>query len=242
MRMNGFHDHIVFADESGDHGPKSPEFPVFVLALCLFKKASYANELSSRIKGIKFKYFGHDTVVFHEREIRKATGAFSILKDPTTRAAFMAELTDLVVTTEFTVIAAVIKKDKLEGKWATRNVYHTALEFCLERVGYELKTKNSSPPLHVVFEARGKTEDRDLELEFRRLASTNQRCARFEPVFASKHGVHPGLELADLIARPIGRAIIDPARPGPQWKVIAPKLRRSPNGEFMGWGLKCFPR
>ena len=29
---------IIYVDESGDHGPVSSEFPVFVLAFCIFDK------------------------------------------------------------------------------------------------------------------------------------------------------------------------------------------------------------
>ena len=32
MTNDTFSDLIVYVDESGDHGPVSPEFPVFVLA------------------------------------------------------------------------------------------------------------------------------------------------------------------------------------------------------------------
>jgi hypothetical protein len=38
-----FSRYIVFVDEAGDHGPVSPEFPVFVLAFCIFDKLEYAN-------------------------------------------------------------------------------------------------------------------------------------------------------------------------------------------------------
>lgn len=31
-----FSDYIVYVDESGDHGPVSSDYPVFVLAFCIF--------------------------------------------------------------------------------------------------------------------------------------------------------------------------------------------------------------
>ena len=33
-----FSRYIVYADESGDHGPASLEYPIFVLAFCIFDK------------------------------------------------------------------------------------------------------------------------------------------------------------------------------------------------------------
>ena len=75
-QVTQFSDYIVFADESGDHGLISidPQFPVFALVFCLFEKERYLNEVDPAIRRLKFKYFGHDAVVLHEREIRKQKG------------------------------------------------------------------------------------------------------------------------------------------------------------------------
>ena len=72
-----FSDYIVYVDESGDHAMGKSidkDFPVFVLAFCIFKKSDYATTIVSEMKHFKFKYFGHDVVNLHEREIRKAKG------------------------------------------------------------------------------------------------------------------------------------------------------------------------
>jgi len=58
-----FSEFIVYVDEAGDHGPISKEFPVFVLAFCVFKKHEYANVVTSYMHRLKFKHFGHDTTV-----------------------------------------------------------------------------------------------------------------------------------------------------------------------------------
>jgi hypothetical protein len=50
-----------------------------------------------------------------------------------------------------------------------------------------------------------------------------------------------GLQLADLVARPIGRKIIDPTQPNRAFEILERKLRRAPNGNAAGWGLKVFP-
>ena len=62
---------IVYVDESGDHGPVSAEFPVFVLAFCIFDKHEYANTVTSYMHRLKFKHFGHDAVVMHEELLAK---------------------------------------------------------------------------------------------------------------------------------------------------------------------------
>jgi len=40
---NSFSDYIVYVDESGDHGLETfdREYPVFVLAFCVFQKSHY---------------------------------------------------------------------------------------------------------------------------------------------------------------------------------------------------------
>ena len=96
---------------------------------------------------------------------------------------------------------------------------------------------------HVIFESRGAREDSELELEFRRLAPSDFHGSgqRFEPVFAAKGSNSTGLQLADLVARPIGRHVMKPEQENRAYAIIDRKWRRSPTGEVKGYGLKCFP-
>ncbi len=72
-------DYIFYADESGDHSliTIDPSYPTFALSLCGFKKTEYCSRIVPNFLRFKFKYFGHDSVVLHEREIRKQTGQFA---------------------------------------------------------------------------------------------------------------------------------------------------------------------
>ncbi|WP_354307678.1 DUF3800 domain-containing protein [Sphingomonas trueperi] len=80
--MPAFSDYIVFADESGDHGLQSidPQFPVFALVFCIFEKSAYAENVEPAFRRLKFKYFGHDAAILHEREIRKQEPPFAFFK------------------------------------------------------------------------------------------------------------------------------------------------------------------
>jgi hypothetical protein len=51
----------------------------------------------------------------------------------------------------------------------------------------------------------------------------------------------PGLQLADLVARPIGRKVLQPHQPNRAYDILQAKFRRSPDGTLFGWGLKVFP-
>ena len=218
---------------------------MFVLAFCLFDKEAYVQQVVPALQRIKFKHCGHDLVVLHEREMRKQSGPFRFLGDRQVRAAFMDDMNQFVEQAPFTVIAAVIDKGNLKAMYAApRNPYHWALEFCLERLRFHLTGLRAPPGLvHVIFESRGSREDAELELEFRRLAPTNYQGSdyRFEPVFASKGTNSTGLQLADLIARPIGRHVLKPQQANRAYEIIEKKLRRSTAGEVKGWGLQCFP-
>ncbi|HSS76490.1 MAG TPA: DUF3800 domain-containing protein, partial [Thermoanaerobaculia bacterium] len=153
-------DYIVYVDESGDHGLTSidPQYPVFVLAFCIFNKASYRSSACPALQELKFRYFGHDMVVLHEHEIRKATGPFKFLVDKETRERFMQDLNQLVDSTPITLVASVIHKLRLRDRYsAPLNPYHIALAFGLERVASFLRSKGQAGrTTHLVFECRGK--------------------------------------------------------------------------------------
>jgi hypothetical protein len=70
---NGYGDYVIFVDESGDHGLQSidPTYPVFVLAFCVLSKGAYARQVIPAVTEFKFRHFGHDQVVLHERDMRK---------------------------------------------------------------------------------------------------------------------------------------------------------------------------
>lgn len=247
--MTASSDHIVFVDESGDHGLESiePTYPVFVLAFCIFEKSHYAKVVLPAVTEFKFRHFGHDQVVLHERDIRKDLGPFAILRDPAAKDAFLVELTDLIASFEMTLVASVIRKDLLVASYHyPENPYEMALGFGLERTYLWLASKaDVDAPTTVVLERRGKREDDALELEFRRVCSgINIRGATLSlaPMFVPKAANVPGLQLADLVARPIGRHVMDSAQPNRAYDVIETKLRRSPAGKVNGWGLKVFPR
>lgn len=247
--MPSFDDYIVYVDESGDHSLTSidPQYPIFVLAFCLFDKEKYAEKITTNITHLKFKYFGHDQVILHEREIRKEEAAFSILRREETRHEFHGDVSDIVREAPLTIFASVIDKRRLKKEYDDpTNPYHLAMEFGLERLYRHLNGKGCEEgKLHVVFEERGDKEDRNLELEFRRVLDEEKGEVGvqlpFNIVFSDKQSNSSGLQLADLVARPIGRHILKPEQKNRAYDVIEEKLRRGPDGEVRGKGLKVFP-
>ena len=245
--MKSYGDYIVFVDESGDHGLISIDtnYPVFILAFCLFDKKEYAENTVPMIINFKFKHYGHDQVILHERDIRKAKGAYKFLQDKNSRELFMFDLSKLIEGGHFLLIASAIKKYDFKKQYIDpTNPYHIAMGFALERIYMHLKACGCREgTTFIVFESRGNKEDNELELEFRRICDRNMTGDKlpFEIIIADKKSNSSGLQLADLIARPIGRKIIKPEQPNRAFEIIKEKFRRDPRGKVKGWGLKTFP-
>jgi hypothetical protein len=243
-----FGDYIVYVDESGDHGLTSidPNYPVFVLAFCIFRKDEYRGTAVPSLLDFKFSQFGHDQVVLHEMEIRKKKNAFVFLNEPERRDRFHAALNELMDTVPFTLVAVVIRKEGLVRRYQTpANPYDLALEYGLERVCWYLAENGQEGRLtHFVFERRGAREDQELELEFRRVSAPGRHTTRGVPVdivMADKKTISTGLQLADLVARPIGLRTLRPAQENRAYEIIEKKMRRGSSGQVYGWGLKVFP-
>jgi hypothetical protein len=243
-----FSDYLVFADESGDHGLDAIEasYPVFVLAFCIIRKADYVDRVVPAIQRFKLRHFGHENIVLHERDIRRDIGPFAFLKTREKKTAFLEELTQIVADAPFTLICSVIRKEALKQKYVSPgNPYHVALGFGLERVFYCLQSRSiREARTHVTVERRGKKEDAELELEFRRICDGENYSGEHLPleiVFADKKANLPGLQLADLVARPVGMSILRPDQPNRAFEAMKDKFYRSSAGKLQGWGLKCFP-
>lgn len=58
-------------------------------------------------------------------------------------------------------------------------------------------------------------------------------------MFAAKALNHSGMQLADMVARPIGRHILDPAQPNRAYEIVRCKLWGAPDAN--GLGLYLLP-
>lgn len=241
-------DYIIYVDESGDHNlvQTNPAYPIFSLAFCIFKKSDYISQAVPSLQELKFRWFGHDAFVLHEREVRKREKPFDILSNKEIFNAFMEEVSAMVANTPMTVIAAVIHKDQLKAKYTSpANPYELALKFCIERTVRFLQEQGQTDKLtHIIVECRGKQEDRDLELEFRRICDGQNVLGKIDCLdilFVDKKANSTGLQVADLIARPIGLKVLRPDQPNRAYELIETKFRQNNSGVFRGYGFKSFP-
>jgi len=68
------------------------QYPLFVLALCVFHKRHYSETIVPALEKFKFNYFGHDQVILHETDIRKEKGSFNIFRSRKEKNDFLGEL------------------------------------------------------------------------------------------------------------------------------------------------------
>ncbi len=246
VREVGFSGYIIYANESGDPNPASvdPNYPVFVLNFCVFRKHDYTASVLPAVAAFKFEHFGHDAVVLHENEIHLKKPPFVFLRDEQQRALFMAGLDWLIRQADFTIIAAALDKRGLEQP---HDLYEIALRNCMERTyGFLENPGERKRTTHIIIEGRGSKEDRQLTEAFQRIRhgenSSGQTLPGLDIVFADKKANSAGLQIADLTARPIGRHFIDPKQSNRAWKSLESKLLRSPQGDVDGWGLTILPK
>ena len=242
-----FSDYVVFVDESGDHSLESinADYPIFVLAFCIMPCAAYIDGVTPAVRRLKFDLFGHDLAVLHEHDIRKKTGPFAQLNKER-REALMNGLTAVIEAAPITLIAVVIDKLKHKARYVSPDhPYSLALKYGLERVyAFMCGAGQQNRQTAVVCEARGAKEDKEIELVFRRVCDGDNRARKAYPfniVVADKKTNSEGLQLADLVARPIGLHVLRPAQPNRTWSVLEPKLYRGTFGAVAGNGLKVFP-
>jgi hypothetical protein len=244
--------YYLFVDESGNHGLKSidPNFPVFVLCGIIIDEISYA-ELNSKLQIIKKNFWGDRKVIFHSRDIRKCENEFSILFNPDIKAEFYRQVNELISTSNFTVVSSCIDKNELIKKHGRlfSSVYEIGLSFIIERTVFFLDTISiNEKKIHIVIEQRGKREDKELFIHIQRIVGGGtgyvkpQRLAQYiEGVsFESKKRNLTGLQVADLVAYPISRYVIDPERANPAYDLISEKLYRDMRTGKI-FGLKIYP-
>jgi len=241
--------YTVYLDETGDHSLEliDKDFPVFALAMFICDIGYYNHTILPAVAQLKTDYFGHEGVILHSRDIRKAQRNFGFLTNPQKRAEFIERINALMRDFDYTLIVSAIKKQDHKEKYgmAADNPYDLAMKFCLERLLPFLEEAQQRQ-VYLIVESRGKKEDNDLELSFFKIISQGTEynsAERFKEIdfklkFVPKAMNVTGTQLADLAAYPIARYVLDKDKPNPAYDIIAKKFYKG-----KGWirGLKVFP-
>ena len=89
---------IGFIDECGDHSMNKidKDFPIFVLCLAIIERHTYTENIIPAVANLKLKYWNHEGINLHSRDIRKANGPYGFLQVPDMRKAFLTEISSLM--------------------------------------------------------------------------------------------------------------------------------------------------
>lgn len=240
--------YYLFIDESGDHGLKNIDihFPVFVLCGVIFSEENY-KIFNEKFNEFKVSLWNSKEVIFHSRDIRKCDKEFKVLFDLEKKEFFYNRLNEIIKESEFSILSSVIQKDEFIKHFGRLgNVYAVSLSFLIESSIFFLDTQPKPIELEIVVEKRGKLEDNDLLRHYNEVYSigtgyispkTIQQFSTRLKFRAKKDNLN-GLQLADLVAYPIARHILEPNRVNLAFDVINEKIFVK-NGKQ--YGLKRFP-
>ncbi|MCW3083091.1 MAG: hypothetical protein JWP12_457 [Bacteroidetes bacterium] len=240
--------YYLFVDESGDHGLKNIDcdFPVFVLCGVIFSEDQHS-VFRERMHQLKTDVWGSKEVIFHSRDIRKCEKEFQVLFDLEKKKMFYERLNAIISGSDYKIISAVIQKDDYIKKYGRLgNVYAICLSFLIERTIFYLDTKSKPIQLEIIVEKRGKLEDQELLKHYNEVHSigtgyvTSARIKNYNTRFrfkSKKENIN-GLQLADLVAYPIARHIIEPSKINPAFNVLEAKFYEEGGKRY---GLKKYP-
>lgn len=255
-------DYYFFVDESGEHMLKNFDNtrPVFTVAGVLISKEEYDN-IKNDFNLLKLKYWKNGQykeknsikkVCLISRAIRRRQRAFSkYYLDEEQYKKFISDLSILIEKSKFNIISACIDKNKLVNQYKyPKEPYSLAMEFIVERLCKFLNSKKSTA--FVMMESRGKKEDGLLHQKFLSFFNNGTEYLSYRIVQRVLPGgfyfnpkwqdnnqdTYIGLELADLIAYPIGHFALKKEKRR-SFKIFESKFLGYKN--YIGRGLKIFP-
>jgi hypothetical protein len=241
---------ILFLDESGDHNLSviDPQYPLFVLAGVIVEKDYAEGYLTERIRQFKQEMFGRDDFPLHTADITRNRGVFAPMKDTDFRTKFFHTLNQLMDSLNYSVVACAIHKEAHLTSYgvAALDPYMLSLDILVERFCFDIGNREGGGM--IVAEKRNPTLDHELDLAWINLKVQGTRYLQASEVGKRIQGLTTrdkkeciaGLELADLVATPIGRFVLGkPIKD--DFRIIERKFRRTTRGAHEGAGLVVLP-
>ena len=235
MRKNSNPKYYLYIDECGDHELEkfNPNFPIFTLCGFLVP-GDKLETLENAVKSFKRQFFNDESVIIHSRDIRKQEKEYSILQYPEIRHSFYERINNILGQADvYTIVSCSILKEPFVERFSRgEDVYGLSLKYLIERAIFCMDDNVEDGILDVYIERRGVKQDRALLNYYNRLRAIGtkwvtaerlvSRLGRF--MFSYKKDNVIGLQLADLIAYPITRHVLNPTAPNPAYDIICDKI------------------
>ena len=215
--------YYMFVDECGDSFLDNidEDFPIFTLCGIIVSRTQL-KALEKKVTELKAHFWGDREIILHSRDIRKHQRGFEILLDPEVKRDFY-ERVNAIMGEEgaFTIVScSILKIPFVERNGRDGDVYGLALSRLIERGIFYLDEigNEDGSDLTVIMEMRGKKEDKELARYYEAFKTKGTRWLTPERLnahlsvftFRSKKSNLPGLQMADLIAYPIARYLLNP--------------------------------
>lgn len=240
----------LYIDECGDHtlATFDRNFPIFTLCGILVP-VKKVNAFKKAIDELKKEFWETTDVILHSRDIRKCEKHFEILFDSEIKSRFYERVNEVLsMQGIYVIVCCSVQKEKcIEKHGVDADVYGTALKYVIQRSIFCVDDANPEGGIiDIIVERRGKREDNALLNYYNKLRFTGMHYVSPERLaehmghfgFSKKSENVFGLQVADLIAYPISRYVLNPEKYNPAFEVIASNIYTS-NGKMLG--LKIFP-
>jgi hypothetical protein len=228
--------YYLFIDETGDHGLKKIDinFPIFLLSGILIKTTDLIH-LELLLKKLKTKYWSTESLILHSREIRKCSNEYKILLDDHLKNQFYKDLNQILLLSKFLIIPSGINKVKYVKIYGYLNddTYEICISKTIDQVLTNLKHRKSLPiELQIILEKRGQKEDQKLDTHISEIIvngtqknpASSLKNIRINFEFKDKKDNINGLQIADLIAYPIAKYILNQSIKNPAFDIISKKI------------------
>lgn len=215
--------YYLFVDECGDPflDNVNEDFPIFTLCGIIVSKPQL-EALEAKVAALKFHFWGDKEIILHSRDIRKHQRGFEILLDPEVKRDYYQRVNAIIGDEgAFTIVCcSVLKLPFIEKNGKEEDVYGIALSRLIERSVFYLDElgNEEGTDLSIIMEMRGKKEDKDLASYYETFKTCgtkwltperlNSHLAKFS--FRSKKSNLVGLQVADMVAYPITRFVLNP--------------------------------
>lgn len=262
--FDGEYDSVACFDENGASSafykifeciskglPVDENIRYFTLTCCLFSKKDY---LFSKdiIAKLKRQYFKKETepVVLHTRDIKKRNKPFNLIDKKYGR--FISSLSTVIDLIRCKIISVTFDLVSYVNQSYKYDPYEVAIDIILQVM---LKNIKKNQKVALVFESRGKNEDKELYKHLYKIlhitgiknTSFSVIKSHFNQVFfnrklsSSGEFAYPGIEMADLCSYPIHRYVRF-NREAEDYLIVKKKLIGYYEGANSIAGLRKFPK
>ena len=242
--------YVLYLDECGDQNLSSfdPQFPIFTLCGVVVSEEQ-DKLLADRINSLKMDIWNNTNIILHSRDIRKCQNGFEVLFDLEVKKHFLESVNAILGDDIYIIIGCAILKEPYIRQYGKLNdVYGLSLSYIMERVVFYLDSVGKDNiELRTVIERRGKKEDKSLLNYYNQLLDRGtywvngermrRYFKRFDMRWKSENIV--GLQVADLVAYPITRHVLNPNGVNLAYDVLKKNIYQV-DGKM--YGMKVFPK